>query len=140
MTNAFFDTSYICALYNSNDSQHKKAIQLKNKISKTTHPWISNYIFLETVTILSQKIGKKDSVDVGKLMFSSNKFNFLQITPKLNLKTWLLFQQIENKNISYVDCNTAILMKEEKISKLVTFDKDFEKIQKRLNYKFEIIP
>ncbi len=139
MINVFIDTSYIIALYNSQDSQHQKALRLKKEIGQNLKLTISNYIFLETVTILSQQIGKKDANDIGKLMFSSNKFNFLHISPRIDLKSWHVFQQIKNKNISYVDCSNVILMKEEQIPKIITFDKDFEKLKKEANYNFEIL-
>lgn len=138
-TNTFVDTSYIIALYNPQDSQHQKAVKLKKEINNEIIPFISNYIFLETVTVLSQQIGKKDANDIGKILFSSNKFSFLHISPRIDIKTWRLFQDISNKNISYVDCSNVILMKEERIDKILTFDQDFQKLKKQANYNFEVL-
>jgi predicted nucleic acid-binding protein len=139
MINTFIDTSYICALYNPHDSLHKEALKLKRGIDQQINPFISNYIFLETVTVLSQRVGKQDANDIGNLMFSSNKFGFLQATPKIDVKTWQLFQKVSDKNISYVDCSNVVLMKEERIDKILTFDQDFEDLKKQANYNFEIL-
>jgi len=134
------DSSYFCGLKNPKDGFHKNALYVAEVIEECKYEIvISNYIFLETITVLSQRLDKPEAVRFGKNLKSQPNITVCHFTPKLDLKTWQLFQQIENKNVSYVDCSNIILMKEEKISKLATFDKDFKKIKKQINFNFEII-
>ena len=53
----FVDSNFFCAFYNPKDALHAKALSLAEKLSLSkARLWISNYIFLEVVTIISQRL------------------------------------------------------------------------------------
>ena len=54
----FIDANYFCALYNEGDSQHRKAISYENILNESL-VFTSNFILLETYTIVLKKKGAK---------------------------------------------------------------------------------
>lgn len=134
------DSSYLCALYNTSDSLHKKALcissNLKNIDSTSV---ISDYIFLETMTVLSQRLGKYVSNKVGKSLLNSETFELIHIDSVCFTNTWKLFQILKDKDFSYVDCSNILLMKDMKINSIITLDKGFEKFKREYQWDFSII-
>lgn len=135
-TYIFFDASYYVSLANKNDSNHHRSISISKTLENKPHyPFISNFIFLETVTIISQRAGRKKSILFGEYL--KNKIEIVKITDLLEQKTWELFKQIKDKDVSFVDCSTLAVLKEKNITQIVTFDHHFEKFSKQ--FAFSVI-
>ncbi len=132
--NLFIDTSVICSLYNSKDSLHKKAQDIKPLLD-IYNPIVSNFILLETYTILSQRISKQFSVDFGKNIYKDRIFTVIWIDRKLEEEIWNIFASIKDKNFSYVDASTLAVIKKEKIGNLLSFDSSFTKLEEEFNFK-----
>lgn len=136
----FIDSNFFCALYNPVDSQHQKAVKIA-AILRKENPllFISNFVFLEVVTIISQRIGKQAAVQIGGHLMDENKVKMININPQLNRQTWEFFQQIKNKNISFVDVSIPIVLSAEGIKNFLTFDVDHFKILQRY-FPFKLFP
>ena len=132
----FIDSNYFIALYNPADTLHEKAKQIARQLLKDNpHTVISNFVFLETVTVLSQKLGKNYPRAAGEKLLQSS--SFIVIDNQLQQKSWEIFQKTERKNISFVDCSTLAVMEFENITSLVSFDKtDFKPLQKFHRFTF----
>jgi predicted nucleic acid-binding protein len=130
----FLDTSYLIALSNRKDSLYRRA----KKISKTaqmenSNLYISQYIFLEFSTILRMKIGVKPANEFCLKIFSN--IPTLSISDAIFKASWNLLKTVNNKNISFVDCSCAEIMKNYGIKKIATFDKHFGELQRDYNFK-----
>jgi predicted nucleic acid-binding protein len=136
----FVDSNYFVALFNSSDTLYPKALKIAKKIDEEgISLTISNLIFLEIVTVLSQKRGKRVAIEVGEYLLSNPKITLIHIDELLQEQTWNVFKQIKNKDISFVDCSIIAAMKSEGIDELLTFDvEDFKKFQK--NHRFRLYP
>jgi uncharacterized protein len=134
----FVDSNFFIALFNPSDSQHKKAKELAKHLDNTPHQLLtSNLIFLEIVTVLSQKAGRQRSIAWGNKLAQSQNLHIIHIDEHLHRKTWDIFQSITNKNMSFVDCSALATMRHYEIKKLLTFDKaDFAPLQKKYNFTF----
>ncbi len=134
----FVDSNYFIALFNPFDNLHLKARKITEELVREKIPLvISNFIFLETATILSQKRGKEIAIEVGNYFFSNLTIEIVHIDESLQESSWKIFQEIKNKNMSFVDCSNIAVIKAEGISKLLTFDiEDFKKLQKK--YRFSL--
>ncbi|SRR6266568_5087239 len=132
----FIDANYFIALYNPSDALHEKAKLAAKQLQKDNlHTVISNFIFLETVTVLSQRLGKKYALAAGNKLLQSN--SFIVVDEKLQQKSWEIFQNTERKNVSFVDCSTVAIMEFENVPTLLSFDRtDFKSLQKL--YKFTL--
>ncbi len=134
----FGDSNYLIALFNIKDGLHEKALTISDKLTnENTTLVVSSFIFLETVTVLSQKVNREVARRVGNELLLRGQVEILHVTEVLQDKSWEIFQEINRKNVSFVDCSILAIMEQEDIPLLLTFDReDFKPLQKA--YKFEI--
>ncbi|MBI4120602.1 MAG: PIN domain-containing protein [Parcubacteria group bacterium] len=134
----FVDSNYFVALFNPSDALHKRALDLARNIdSQNTFLVISNFVFLEIVTVLSQRRGRKVAIEVGEHLLTNSLITIIQVDELLQRESWHIFQNIMEKNVSFVDSSIVAVMKAEYITKLLTFDaKDFKKLRKRYQFNF----
>ena len=130
----FVDTNILCAQYNPDDRLYKKAKTVKPLLQKY-QPIISNFILLETYTVLSQRASRKIAIDFGERIRQKHQYAIVWIDKKLEQEVWEIFTSIKDKNFSYVDASILAVMKKEKIKYLVSFDESFVKLQKQFTFK-----
>ncbi|MBU4437153.1 MAG: PIN domain-containing protein [Candidatus Altiarchaeota archaeon] len=117
------------AYYNKRDQHHERAIEILTEVFNEKYGLIytSDYILDESVTVAWMRTKSKDiAINLGeRLLFS--EINLIMVTRELVDKTWELYRK--EKNPSFTDCSTAVLMKENAIEKIMTFDKGFNKFK-----------
>ncbi len=119
----FVDTSFLVSLFNIQDPKHDQAKKLSKKLLNIP-PLYSNLIFAETVTILSQKVGKQRAIYAGDLMKA--KFREIRIDQDIENLAWDIFKKQKSKNVSFVDCTTFALFHKGIFDQCFTFDRDFK--------------
>lgn len=129
----FIDANVLCGLFNNQDSLHEKSKKTIKSLRKSAFA-ISNFIFLECYTIISQRTSKAHSVRFRKYMLANKQYEILWIDQKLEEDTWAIFQSIKDKNFSYVDASILAVMKSEKIAHLLSFDAGFAQFQKEFKF------
>ncbi len=134
----FVDSNYFIALFNPQDILCKRAEELSQKIYEEGNALVfSNFIFLEVVTVLSQKKGRSGGIEAGIHLLGHPFFECITIDEGLQQETWKIFEQVKHKDISFVDCSVIACMKAESITELLTFDtKDFRLLQKQFSFRF----
>lgn len=120
----FADSSALVALFRLEDPNHLKALQLAKQLQGNTGI-ISPYIFAETVTIISQKEGKRQSIDAGETL--KTEFVWTRIDEDIFNLAWKIFQGQKSKNVSFVDCTVFALYKKGLFDKCFSFDDKFKK-------------
>ena len=132
----FADSNYFIALSHPDDAHYEKAVLAAVDLEREKVILVvSNYIFLEVVTVLAQKRGKNVSVEAGKYMLNDPRIEHIHIDDALQSDTWSIFQNVQKKNMSFVDCSILAVIKSEGIKHLLTFDeKDFQPLQKRFSF------
>ncbi len=137
----YVDSNYYIALGNEYDTNHKRADHLHKQFSSPHITFvISNFTFLEIVTVLSQRINREFANTIGNEILTNKQIKIVHITEKLQQNSWQIFQEMNNKNMSFVDCSILAVLQYEGINELLTFDqKDFTPtIQKK--YHFHLFP
>ncbi len=119
----FADTSALVALFRIDDPNHQKAKVIAKNL-KDINSVISNYVFLETVTILSQRVGKEKTIQAAAVI--RKNFEEVRIDPEIDNLAWEIFKKQASKNVSFVDCTTFALYKNGAFDKAFTFDSDFK--------------
>jgi len=134
------DSNYFIALNNPLDTNYVKADIISHKvIEKNPFFVISSFTFLETTTVLSQRASRQIAVETGNDLLHNKHVEIIHITDGLQQKSWQIFQAVNKKNLSFVDCSILAVMQYEDIDTLLTFDqKDFSPLQKR--YGFHLFP
>ncbi len=118
------DASAVVSLFDENDPNHKRAKKLASKLVSVERI-VSNFVFAEIVTILSQKIGKQASIDAGNYL--NHEFTMIRLDPEIENSAWEIFKKQTSKNVSFVDCTIIALYKDGAFDKVFTFDTDFKK-------------
>lgn len=133
----FVDSNYWVAFFNPNDAQYEKAVRTAGNFDKGTEFFvISNFVFLEVVTVLSQKKGRTAAKEAGEYILKNPSIEIIHINEELQEQSWRIFQEIQSKNMSFVDCSILAVMQEEGIKELLTFDTtDFKKLAKEYRFK-----
>jgi len=126
MKKIFLDTSVLLSAYNPEDIAHKEAIILLKKAqSEDIIIVLSTFILSETITLVCQRVNKQTG---RSLLEELRKGGYIIIHPterQISLAE-KLFNTIDSKNVSYVDCTSFILMQEENIHYAFAFDKHFK--------------
>ncbi|OED30409.1 type II toxin-antitoxin system VapC family toxin [Methanosphaera sp. WGK6] len=128
MNKIFLDSSFIIALVNENDDLHEKAKELvKTKILQENEIYISNLIINEVITVVGNIINTNVAIDTYNLLvelciilneYKENNFNNNVIN----------YYSFYKNKLSFVDCSRLELMKIYDIPYLVSYDKEFKRV------------
>lgn len=134
----FADSNFFIGLYNSQDSMHENSKRVSRQIGKIKpQVFISNLVFLEIVTVLSQRCGRERAVRIGNRLIKEGKIGILFVNENLTMRAWEIFKQIPKKNMSFVDCSSLVVMDVEGINKFLTFDEeDFSSLRRKYKFSF----
>lgn len=120
----FADSSYFIALAGEKDRWHKDALKLAEKINDPL--LVSDLIISESVTMVGSLEGGK----VGKLLYEyfidNCKIEFIdsEMLAK-GMETFLKY----DGSISLADAVSVEIMKENRITKIISSDGDFDKVR-----------
>lgn len=120
----FVDTSAFIALSISKDTFHGLALEWWGK-NMSLGIVTSNFVISETLGWIRYAAGKKMAVEVGRLLLESSDIAIFSVTKVDEVEAWNLFQKMEGKGLSFVDCTSFVVMKREKIKHAFAFDRDF---------------
>lgn len=126
VNNVFVDSDAFVALTKEDDGNHEKARQiLKLLLDTGTFFLTSNYVFAETITVLSQRVSHKAALA------------FIKVAKPIFLVRWVdeeieniaieIFKNQTSKNVSFVDCTNMAIMQKDRIDLIFSFDKIYRK-------------
>jgi predicted nucleic acid-binding protein len=125
----FVDTSAFVAIEDLDDTNHRKAIEFRERLREGATGfrmlYTSNYIIDETLTLLRYHCGHDIAVAFRKTIESSKLVQVLWITETLETAAWKLFEKRSDKEYSFTDCTSFALMDSESIRNAFTFDNHF---------------
>lgn len=134
----FVDSNYFIAFFNPSDALHARAIKIgKELYAQDAALVISNFIFLEVVTVLAQRVGKESALRVGRHLLEDPKASIIHVDLSLHQAAWQIFQRVPGKDVGFVDCSILAVMHAEAIRSLLTFDvRDFRPLLKSFRLTF----
>lgn len=123
----FVDTDAFVALIKKNDSNHTKAKNIFEKLQGTPVEFItSNYVFSETITILSQKVNHVTAVRyIDAMLSSENIFNIKRADGAVEDLAIGIFKDQTSKNISFVDCANMAVIRKLGLDGIFSFDRAY---------------
>ena len=126
----FIDTGAWIALNNKKDKYHTNAVKAnKDFLDKGYFYITSDYILDETYTLLRSDVGHKRAVEFGKEVKSlkeTDKIRIVYINQDILDKAWEIFEKYSDKDFSFTDCTSFIVMETVEINEALSFDKHFE--------------
>lgn len=113
MQSIFVDTGGWYAAIARKDHDHQAAKQF---LSDNRSPLItSDYVMDETVTLLQYRIGHSDAVKFLDALQASHQIELIYLTPSHIVETIKLFRNRPDKDWSFTDCSSFVLMREYKV-------------------------
>ncbi len=120
----FFDTSAIYAYINAKDPDHKKTEGFIETFKGRFI--ITNYVFDEAVTLVLCRLGHEKAVLVGNILLNSPQIEKVWVTQIDEKESWRLFSSRADKEYSFTDCVSFLVMKRLSIKKYLAFDDHFK--------------
>jgi len=125
----FVDTSAWLALNDKNDRYHNRAVAKSLEIKIQRIELItSEYIIDESITLIRYRVSHKAAVVFGDSIFNSNIVRIMDVTNEGRNRAWEKFKQYDDKEFSFTDCTSFVLMKKMKLQKAFTFDEHFKRM------------
>ena len=119
----FLDTTFIVALFVSNDQWHSQAVDVYGRI-KDKELAISKLVIAEVVTILKNKLETKDISEIYRNL--SQIFTVFDDSLSYDEAMDVFIKY--DSTISFFDAMYVAISKKEGINEIVSFDSDFDKI------------
>jgi len=125
--NALVDTCVLLAAFNERDSDHKKAVDLAERIAQREFGTVyyTDYVFDELMNIITVRISRKKALDHGKKLLES-ELQLIHVDAALFEKAWHIFQK--TTGLSFTDCTTLATANEKKAG-IISFDSGFKRIK-----------
>ena len=126
MSQVFLDTGYVLALELSNDQNHRAAVRHWRSLRKRLPPLVTtSYVFDEVVTYFNSRGHHAKAIEVGNRLLTSTSVQFVQVDEKLFKEGWEYFQLHKDKDYSFTDCISFVVMKTFSIETAFAFDQHF---------------
>ncbi len=132
MKQVFVDTSTWGALADKADKDHASALQCRDEIVGECKLVTSNYILDELYTLLLMNVGFQPTINYKEkldILISEHVLDVIWIDQDLAKRGWDVFEQYNvDKQWSYTDCTSYVVMKEFSITEVFAFDHHFEQM------------
>jgi len=128
----FVDTSAWDALADKADKDHLSALRFRDKIAGECKLVTSNYILDELYTLLLMNVGYQPTIDYKEkldILIAEHVLDVIWIDHELAKRGWDVFEQYNvDKQWSFTDCMSYVVMKESGITEVFAFDHHFEQM------------
>ena len=124
----FFDSSFILALFNKNDENHKSVEELlKNYPSIIKQKKvINNIVLMEVLNKLKKSYYKPIREDIINFLMSMDEIFYVE---KKDYENAIVLMEQYKYDVNYSDCLIILTMYNHNIDTIVSFDDDFNHIQ-----------
>jgi len=126
----FIDTSAFLALEDESDERHEEAIRFRERelLAGSYEIITTSYILDETLTLIRNRLGIQASIDFSRKIRRSRIVRVISVSKEIEEKALDLFERYDDKNFSFTDCVSFVVMQDMGIQDAFTFDKHFVQI------------
>jgi len=119
----FVDTGAWYASLVPTDPDHEKAVQWLAQNHSTL--LTTDYVIDETLTLLRARGERKRALALGAKFFHHDLAEIHKITTTDLVLAWKIFEEFEDKNWSFTDCTSKVVMEQLNIEVAFAFDHHF---------------
>jgi len=125
----FVDADAFVALTVETDANHEKARSLLTRLSVNPILFLtSNYVFSESITIISQRASHQTAVTfIATMQSMESPFQITRADENIEEEAISVFKAQASKNTSYVDCTNMVFMKQLHLDAIFSFDEVYKK-------------
>jgi predicted nucleic acid-binding protein len=127
----FIDTSAFLALEDESDQYPEAALQFREQVlrKKRYEVIATSYILDETLTLIRFKMGIKASIVFSKKIRKSKVITIMQVSREIEEKALDIFEKYDDKDFSFTDCVSFVVMWEMGIIEVFAFDEHFNQMR-----------
>ncbi|MBP7687172.1 MAG: PIN domain-containing protein [Thermoflexales bacterium] len=129
----FGDSAGWLAAYDERDKYHAAASRVFARlIDQPVSFVVTDYVIAETLTLMLGRLGHRKAVAFGEWLLTSPQVRQIRLDVDLWTDAWRLFKKYDDKEFSFVDCASFVVMRREHLIDAFTFDRHFEQMGFRL--------
>ena len=132
MKYVFVDTWGWCTIVNGAQTEHIETAGLfQELIDKGTTFVTTNFVLDESYTLIRTRIHHKTAVefhDLMQVLISDGYVKLIQVPPEIEHEGWEIFERCSDKDFSYTDCTSFVVMQRLKITQAITTDGHFRQM------------
>ena len=122
----FVDTSAWVALNSKRDALHTSAIQLNRQLLSEGCRYVtSNFVIDETLTTIRMQVSHAAAVDFGERLRQSKVIDVVHVDDEIEDKAWDIFKSYADKDFSFTDCTSFVIMQLLDLTDALTHDHHF---------------
>jgi len=129
MKHIFVDTSGWAAIADGRDSHHEVASLFSEEIAGQCRLVVSDYVLDELYTLLLLNLGYPDTVAFKRrldTLMNAGILDVVWVSPVIAVEVWTAFEQFNtDKQWSFTDCTSYVIMKQRNIAEAFAFDHHF---------------
>jgi predicted nucleic acid-binding protein len=119
----FVDSSAWYALVNARDKNHlaaKRFLEAGHRLLTT------NFVIDETITLVLVRKGYQAAVDLGEQLWSEEQARIVWLSRTDQRAAWQLFKRYSDKEFSFTDCTSFVVMERLELTHAFAFDEHFD--------------
>ncbi len=129
MRQILVDTSAWDAIADSGDPNHDVALLFRDEIAGQCQLVVTNYILDELYTLLLMSVGYHRAVDFKDkldVLIEEGVLEVVWVSENIATEAWAVFERFNvDKQWSFTDCVSYVVMKQRGIIEVFAFDDDF---------------
>jgi predicted nucleic acid-binding protein len=127
MRKIFLDTAYLQALVDTRDSLHQSSVAITDELDIFLSV-TSEMVLTELLNALSGRGGylRDAALDIVDKLHQDSSVEIIPQTSQLFAEALLLYRQRQDKSYSLTDCASMLIMRQQNISDVLTFDRHFQ--------------
>ena len=123
MERLFVDTSVWFAYVNRDDPRHTDVARVLAGFSGRLVT--SNFVFDETITLCTYRLSHRVASGVGAVLLDPEEVDLVRVTAEDERSAWQLFTARPDKQYSFTDCTSFVLMRRLGFTTAASLDDDF---------------
>lgn len=117
------DTSAFYALADKKDPAHDRALAFLE--GNETPLLTTNYVFAESLSLLTKRLGKAAAIRFGEGLKGSELVRLFHLTQDYEEGAWQEFLRYRDKGFDYIDSTCFAVMERQEIEAAFSFDRHF---------------
>ena len=129
MRRLFLDTSAWVSILDTSDDCHQKASRFWSGLKNTPVKVVtSDYVLDESYTRLRLSLGLRAAIALHEIVQQSNAITVAEVGKDVRQEAWEVFVRYADKEWSFTDCSSFVLMLRLGLTEAFTFDEHFRQM------------
>lgn len=138
MRRIFVDSWGWCAMVNRREEYHELVQYLiAELVEESAKLYTTNFILDETYTLIRTRVHHRAAVEFHRklqIMIDGKLVEVIHLMPEIEQDAWIIFERYDDKDFSFTDCTSFVVMKQQRIVSVITDDSHFKQMG------FDILP